>query len=622
MAMSNNHLDSVVRHLRQVAGHSEARELSDAELLERFVSGRDEDAFALLVCRYGRLVRSVCRQVLHHEQEVDDAFQVTFLVLASRAASIRKTTAVASFLYGVAYRTAMNAKRARTRRGEQQSRSQGCGREQPFTEAALREVQAILHDEVNTLPEKYRAPFVLCCLEGKSRAEAAKELGWKVGTVFCRVARARAELQRRLIRRGVVLTAALCAVELGRTGATAAVRPALVNRTIKATLSVGAGKAGAADLVSAEVAALGKGVLRTMGTTKMKIAAVLLAVSVVAGAGLLTGQALATIRADGPQAVPPKAPEEKKAPAATAAAKEEAGKAKQEGGTVVIRGRVLDPDGEPFAGAKLYLNAPGAKEAADTVRATSGTDGRFEFRCARSELGKAASADPWVARRPGDHVMAVAKSYGCDWAKVDADGKAGELTLRLVKDVPINGRVLDQDGRPVSGARVRVYLVTEYLAAPRKRVPGPKPSKGWVGPLPEQATVVTTKADGRFRLTGLGRERVVSLLIEGPAIANGSCSVLTRVGPNKADASGLFHARFDYVAAPSRPIRGVVRDQKTGKPLAGVEVNLQYGSVVPPPRLPVHTDKEGRYELLGFRKAPQYRLAVRPADGQHFAGVF
>src|SRR5262245_59990812 len=362
MAMSNNHLDSVVRHLRQVAGHSEARELSDAELLERFVSGRDEDAFALLVCRYGRLVRSVCRQVLHHEQDVDDAFQVTFLVLASRAAKVRKTTAVASFLYGVAYRTAMNARKARTRRGEQQSRSQGCGREQPFTEAALREVQAILHDEVNALPEKYRAPFVLCCLEGKTRAEAAEELGWKEGTVFCRVARARAELQRRLTRRGVVLTAALCAVELGRTGATVAVRPALVNSTIKAALSVAAGKAAAADLVSAAVAALSKGVLRTMGTTKLKIAAVLLVASLVAGAGLLTRQAPAAIPAYGSQAVSPKASQEKKAsPAKPGEGKEEAGKAKQKEGAVVIRGRVLDPDSKPVAGAKLYLNAD-AKE--------------------------------------------------------------------------------------------------------------------------------------------------------------------------------------------------------------------------------------------------------------------
>jgi protocatechuate 3,4-dioxygenase beta subunit len=296
----------------------------------------------------------------------------------------------------------------------------------------------------------------------------------------------------------------------------------------------------------------------------------------------------------------------------------------------VIRGRVLDPDSKPVAGAKLYLNAD-AKESAYPVCATSGADGRFEFRCARSELEKVVSSDPWLARRSGNHVMAVAKGYGCDWAKMDADGKAGELTLRLVKDVPINGRVLDQDGKPVAGAKVRVNLLyaypgedlTEYLAAWRKKVRGPDPSKAWSGPLPEPATGVTTKQDGRFRLTGLGRERFALLFIEGPAIANGHCSVLTRVGPNKPEVFGLHHARFDYVAASSRPIRGVVRDQKTGKPLAGVKVNIQYGSVVPPPRFPVTTDKQGRYELLGFRKAPNYKLAVRPAAGQvHFGGVF
>jgi protocatechuate 3,4-dioxygenase beta subunit len=292
---------------------------------------------------------------------------------------------------------------------------------------------------------------------------------------------------------------------------------------------------------------------------------------------------------------------------------------------------VLDPDSKPVAGAKLYLNAD-AKESAYPVRANSGADGRFEFRCARSELGKVASSDPWLAPFSGNNVMAVAKGYGCDWAKVDADGKGGELTLRLVKDVPINGRVLDQDGKPVAGAKVRVNLLyaypgedlTEYLAAMRKKVSGPGPSKGWSGPLPEPATVVTTtKEDGRFRLTGLGRERFALLFIEGPAIANGVCSALTRVGPNKPEAFELHYARFDYVAAPSRPIRGVVRDKKTGKPLAGVEVNLQYGSVVPPPRFPVYTDKQGRYELLGSRKAPNYKLAVRPAAGQvYFGGVF
>ena len=159
--MPRGQLSAVVCHLRRLAGWSAARHGADAQLLERFVSNRDEDAFAALVYRYGRLVRSVCLQVLRQEQDVDDAFQATFLVLASKAASIRKTNSIASWLYGVAYRSAMNAKRAKARRREQQTssplsprgRGQGEGAEQPFTETALREIQAILHNEVNALPE-------------------------------------------------------------------------------------------------------------------------------------------------------------------------------------------------------------------------------------------------------------------------------------------------------------------------------------------------------------------------------------------------------------------------------------------------------------------------------------
>src|SRR5262245_16327516 len=163
--MPRGQMDGVLRHLRRAATLSQTQRLDDAQLLDRYVSCRDEDAFATLVRRYGRLVRSVCRHVLHHEHDIDDAFQVTFLVLARKAGSIRKTASVASWLYSVAYRTAMNAKkRARVRRCEQQRQPEGFAREQPVTEAALRELQAILDEEVERLPEKLRSPFVLCCL--------------------------------------------------------------------------------------------------------------------------------------------------------------------------------------------------------------------------------------------------------------------------------------------------------------------------------------------------------------------------------------------------------------------------------------------------------------------------
>src|SRR5262245_11067816 len=183
--MPRQQLSPQFRHLRRVAGLTATQELTDGQLLDRYVRSRDGEAFAALVRRHGGLVRSVCRRVLRHEQDSDDAFQATFLVFATRAPSIRKTSSVASWLYGVAYRTAINARRSRSRRRETQRPPEGHARE-PALQAGLRELQAILDDEVNRLPEKYRAPFVLCCLEGCSKAEAATHLSCKEGTVSSR----------------------------------------------------------------------------------------------------------------------------------------------------------------------------------------------------------------------------------------------------------------------------------------------------------------------------------------------------------------------------------------------------------------------------------------------------
>jgi RNA polymerase sigma factor (sigma-70 family) len=182
--------------------------LSDALLLERFVSIRDdagEAAFRALVARHGAMVLRVCRNVLHDPHEAEDAFQVTFLALARKAGAIRKQDSIGSWLHGTAVRVAMKARTAARRRLARESRVMEApvlsGKPQPSIED--RELSPILHEEIERLPAKYRAPIVLCYLEGMTQDQAAGVLGWPAGTVRGRLARARDLLRSRLTRRGL-----------------------------------------------------------------------------------------------------------------------------------------------------------------------------------------------------------------------------------------------------------------------------------------------------------------------------------------------------------------------------------------------------------------------------------
>src|SRR5262245_5085650 len=175
--MPRTRLAPVVRHVRRLAG---AADLTDAQLLRRFVAGREEAAFAALLQRHAPLVMGVCRRVLRRQQDAEDAFQATFLALARHAGAIR-TEAVAGWLFRVARRIAVKAGTDMARRSAREKQlapeSDVNGPpNSPSSDMALRELQAVLDEELGRLPEKLRAPFVLCCLEGKTRSEAAREL--------------------------------------------------------------------------------------------------------------------------------------------------------------------------------------------------------------------------------------------------------------------------------------------------------------------------------------------------------------------------------------------------------------------------------------------------------------
>ncbi|HZY89185.1 MAG TPA: sigma-70 family RNA polymerase sigma factor, partial [Gemmataceae bacterium] len=303
-------LSAVVRQVRKLAAPGDLPAAPDADLLARFRASGDEAAFAALVRRHGPLVMGVCRRVLRHHQDAEDALQATFLVLARKAASIHRRAALASWLYGVARRVAGDARRAATRRQARERRATNVRHAQPDLEAAWRELQAVLAEEVERLPQKYQLPFVLCCLEGKSKAEAAAQLGWKEGTVSSRLAEARKRMQQRLARRGLTLTVALCAVA-ATAGTAPALPAALVTTTVGAALGARVGTAAGA---SARAAALANGVTKAMFASKVKTAtALLLAVALLAAA---VGSQMHRAAAEPParEAAPPAEAKADKAP--------------------------------------------------------------------------------------------------------------------------------------------------------------------------------------------------------------------------------------------------------------------------------------------------------------------
>jgi RNA polymerase sigma factor (sigma-70 family) len=282
-------LGSVIRHARTLAAQ-ETADRTDRELLADFTSRKDESAFAALVRRHAGLVWAVCRSVLGHEQDAEDAFQASFLVLARRAASIPKAATLGGWLHGVAYRTALRAKRDAARRRRHEGQARAMAQTEVPWQAAWREVQAVLAEEVERLPEAQRVVFVFCCLEGGSRAEAARVLHLKEGTVSSRLAHAREQLRRRLARRGIALPAVLEYAAL--TSRTAAAAPAgLAAVTVRRVLSAVAGQTPAE--FSARAATLAQGMMQAMMLGRLKLGLVLALMLGIfaAGTGLLTLQA-------------------------------------------------------------------------------------------------------------------------------------------------------------------------------------------------------------------------------------------------------------------------------------------------------------------------------------------
>ena len=265
--------ESVVREFQRLLEPGTVAGLTERQVLERFAERGDPVAFEAIVTRHGPMVYTVCRQMLRDPNDVDDAAQATFLILIKKAGRIRQPERLGPWLYGVTFRVAHRL-RTRPTTSDLPENLAGPRLAGPVED---NEQLAMLHDEIQRLPEKYRVPIVLCCIEGLSHDEAASRLGWPIGTVHGRLSRARERLRDRLTRRGVILSGGVPEL-LARADARQII---LSEPTRLAVLSLVRGT------VPASLEILTKGVLSTMIIEKLKQMGIAVVITLI-GLGTVT----------------------------------------------------------------------------------------------------------------------------------------------------------------------------------------------------------------------------------------------------------------------------------------------------------------------------------------------
>jgi RNA polymerase sigma factor (sigma-70 family) len=595
--------------------------LADAQLLERFASEHDPTAFDALVARHGPMVLSVCRGVLKDPNDAEDAFQATFLILVKKAGTIRGEMALGPWLHRVAYRVAIraNAAAARRRTCERRAGEMAAAKSAPGP-AAPDETLQTLHEEIVRLPETLRRAVILCDLQRIPRASAAAELRLSESTLHRRLNEGRRRLRSRLIRRGLAPEGGMLATVMLRE-AQAVVPAAWREATVRAALA-SVNHTMTVGIVSAMAKQWTREVLRIMLLQKLTVASASLL-----AAGLIAWGASAALVSPGQEAAqqPAARPNLALQPQARTAVPQFESDLLEIPGKVTFRGRVLAPDGRPVPGAKLYMTVAWGypqEPSPSPEYGTTRSDGRFQFAVPEAEFG-----DQYTV------VAATAPNYGAGWVQVSPEGQRDNLTIRLVEDdVPITGQIIDLEGKPIPGATLRLMQIN---AAPGEDL-GPwleavKAKKGERYELEQRylkrftiavPLQVTTDSAGRFRLTGIGRNRLVSAQLEGPTIVPEHLLMLTRPGEpgDRRLADTYYGANFRHAAAPSKTIVGVVRDEDTKKPLASVTIQSRgvdieksiYGHV---DLARTTTDAQGRFRLTGIpRRAGQHIMAIPGRD--------
>jgi RNA polymerase sigma factor (sigma-70 family) len=558
-------------------------EQTDRELLAHYLAG-DETAFATLVSRHGGMVFGLCRRILPTEQDAEDATQATFLVLSQKAKTNCWQTSIANWLYTTAWQIASTTQKSARNRSRLTLPPAKAGDTCLLDQMSGREVFQALDEELSKLQSRYREPLVLCYLEGLTRDEAAARLGVPVITLKGQLDRARKRLHTALTRRGIVPALGLIALD--------AFTP--VQASSKLFHSILTAK----EAPSSAVAQLVKGI--TMNTWIKKTA---LSITTVMGLAAVGVTALALQAQPEPT---PKAAEQSASKAAVVAEEK----------PTQVSGQVVDPDGKPVAGVKLYTYTskvkPPQSEEDLMVKLLGETaaDGQFQV-ALRSDLGREIQKE---------FLIAFHEKWGVAWKAFDYPLKQEQksVAIQLVKDVPITGRIIDSQGQAIGGVEVTLLGVhdsyeqslDEYLANLKQQpLRSPLPNRGIFLNIR-----VRTDKDGRFTIPNVGVDRIAFLKLEDKTIAQSIIHVVLRPGfdakpfndllnkPENAylkenHFSGWYAPEFTFTARSGAIVEGVVSESGTGKPLAGCLVSSQvgYGDSIS-----IRTDKDGHYRLAGL----------------------
>jgi RNA polymerase sigma factor (sigma-70 family) len=629
---------AVVGQLGSLYTLGAAGSLTDGQLLERFLTRDDpvasEAAFTALVDRHGAMVLAVCRRELGDLHEAHDAFQATFLVLVSKASTIRRRESVGGWLLGIARRVAARARveGARRRRHLEQLGAERVLAEETagvMTPSESEPDFAPLLAEVDRLPEPFRAPVVLHYFEGLSAEATAQRLGCARGTVLSRLSRARDRIKRRLERQGVSYPAVIPLLgSRVRWLPPEPVPASLAQATIRAAGTLALAGTAVESVVPASVAGLSRRVARTLALSRVGAAAALFVIAATSVSIALATTLPEAQSSQGHDTMP-------KPQVATTRGRGSSGDEPGTNESVRVRVRVLDPDGKPAIGAEIWLYTQGLRpDGSIGARrvGTAGPGGRFELEIPRTSIVPLGGILDHLT--PKSVLGARSPGFGLDWAAIWPDAEGEPITLRLRRDdIPIEGRIINLEGRPVPGVTAKVVDVIALPPGllPRVRENGGKLTTdqsaqllhlfvyGADGPM----SPARTGPDGRFRMTGIGRDRLVHLVVEGAPVERTHVMVLTSDDPaykpillpaDIARQTKVEGPRFQLAVAPGRVVEGTVRDRETGRPIAGASVRTLFGDTL-------KTDAKGRFRFEGQRKAVDNVVHVS-VDSEPYVSAF